>query len=279
MNASQAMRQRPAKAGQGANSAPTDTKGALDINVIGSSFSLPANRFFTWHEETANLWTHLVPFVWALMRSYDTSVAANADADARVSTIVMHIGAAICFLASTFAHAFGNVVPPEWTSVLWRWDLRGICTLMGASFVPGLRWGFRCRTGARTFYSVAVTALTLGMLVTSGAPFGSRANQIFVRIGVATCAFGLVPFFHWLSFADRADRELLLPSVLSMFVCYLIGFIFWKWTPLERVWPTLVEYHLGSHPVWHCFIFAAVLLWDHACSQMIKRPWDGSDCL
>ena len=234
--------------------------------------------FFSWHNESTNIWTHLVAFFWQLARISVTLRAEAPSADSQACLLLFQCSAACCFAVSAAAHAFGPVVTASQSAILWQWDLRGISTLIGCSFVPGLRWAFRCHPDSQSAYSIAVFALTISLLASSGGKPGTRRNEIFVGLACAACLLGLVALFHWTTFASTADRVQLVPPVLTMFAAYFVGFAFWKISPLERAWPGGPFDFCGSHTVWHILVIVAVYHWDHACSELLNRSWDAHDC-
>ena len=239
--------------------------------------------FFTLHNETANIWTHVMAFGWALIRIHDTAQDSAVAGDARASMRVLHSFAAFAFCASAVAHAVGPMLPRAASARVWRLDMFGICAFGAGSFIPGIRFGFRCRPTWQLAYTslvVVCAGISLASLMWGRAGSGGRVlvPQGFVVSMIVMCTFGLIQLLHWCSFAEPAERTELLPGVLGMFVCYAVGFAFWKLCPLERLWPGGIFDFCGSHLVWHLSTLAAIALWDGTCRRTLHRPWDGSDC-
>ena len=161
-----------------------------------------------WHNETANVWSHLLGLLWALTRLTITLASSDAAAIARYSVACFHFSAAVVFTASSTAHLLAPLLPLLANNRLWLLDHTAIIVAIGGSYVPGLLYGFRCHLLWRNVYSTTVTAgLTAGVVLTlRGVPpdLGRRSLVDRLRIIVLTSvvAFGLVPLAHWCTFAS-----------------------------------------------------------------------------
>ena len=244
--------------------------------VIG--YKAPST-LFRLHNETANVWSHILAFGWCVLRVYATFWDPLTRADARVYILIFQCSAACCFATSAYAHAFAGLLQPERGRRLWRLDLAAICLCMGGSIVPGIRWGFRCCIVARRVYAAILFAGFAAALWLSSSPPGSQRNKLFVATASTTVAFCLLPLVHWSLWCSTASETAdILPTALLMFFCYLVGFLFFKLSPLERLWPGAFDLYVGSHCLWHVASVCAVASWDHACYLIGSVPWDGSDC-
>ena len=193
---------------------------------------------------------------------------------------VFHCCSIFCFSASATAHALGPVVPLERSRSLWRTDLKGIVIQIGGSFVPGLRWGFRCRPVAMGTYAGVLLPLQGWSLSLSSAPVGSPKNKLFVRIASASATWALLPLCHFCTFATREELVLGVLPTFAMLACYGLGLLFFLFHPIERLWPGMMDDlgGLGSHFVWHLCCVAAVYLWDLVCQRLLDRSWDPNAC-
>lgn len=183
---------------------------------------------FSIHNETLNAWSHVMGAVYSAVRMHEVATSEGAPAEARASVCIFLFSAAFCFTASAVAHSLAPVVHHTRASQFWAFDLLGICVLIGGSYVPGLRWSFRCRPTFQLIYTAVVgCSLLCGAALSRAQPadtrFGYKANLNFVKCVIFTAGFGLVCVGHWCTFASAADRALLLPPVLTMFSLYGIG--------------------------------------------------------
>ena len=231
---------------------------------------------FELHNETANVWSHLLPAIMMLGRLLD--VVSNPDAPlvARSYVAVFEVTALFCFTASAMAHAYGagTVLPPRQSAQLWSVDLMGISAVAAGAFVPGLRWGFRCWPRSQAIYALASVSLVITAVLNARAPIGSAGNRRFIVAIVTAACLGMIAFVHWVSFASRRDLDDAFLPTLGMFTWFAIGFWAWKRQPFERLGAHKNPLYLGSHTAWHAAIAAGVACWDSACRVMLTRDWD-----
>ena len=230
------------------------------------------STIFRLHNETANVWSSLLSFGWIVRRMLETSGETHGDATARLCLTIFHCGSALCFGSSAIAHALAGLQPPARSRQLWHMDLLGICCCLGGSIVPGIWWGFRCQRMTHLLYAAILILCTAASFRLTGAPLGSKRNQLFTAVVSCTAAFCLLPVVHWWGFVSTSlERADILPETLMMFGCYLVGFCFYKFCPLERMWPGGPFDFVGSHFVWHVACAAAVAYWDRACMSMMRH--------
>jgi len=245
--------------------------------VIGGYRPLKPVTFFEtllqMHNETLNIWSHLAGALWMLLHIRTTLTTPAKDGTAAVFILIFQFAALLCFSLSTIAHAFGGIVASSSTSSrLWMWDLVGIVMLISGSFVPGLRWAFRCHPAIQMTYTVMVIFLSVILLLLADGRPGTWRRRLFPVLAGVNISLGFVALLHWCTLSPVREQRVFLPMTLSMFAYYMLGFMFWKVSPLERAWPGRFDY-LGSHFLWHCLIIVAVMQWDHACQELMKRSW------
>ncbi|GAB5360972.1 hypothetical protein AAMO2058_000674400 [Amorphochlora amoebiformis] len=141
------------------------------------SFRLLATSIFYCHNETGNIWTHLLPatfflaaFVEALVSpsSMDEGkghgehvVKGGGEWEARFWVGLYLGGAFMCLIISALFHTFKS--RNLQTHVCWLTaDKNGINILFLASYLPGLVFGFWCYPFWRRVHVVAVSSLLLG---------------------------------------------------------------------------------------------------------------------
>lgn len=155
----------------------------------------------TWHNETANVWSHLLGLIWAMWRLNSTRTATSVPAIARHSLISFHASAVVVLGTSTCAHAFAPLLPVGRGRQLWHVDHSAIIISIAGSFSPALHYSFRCHDYCRAFYLVTVLGgLSVGFGLTlwppiTAHPQGRRTLSDKLRIAVlsSVVAFGLVP--------------------------------------------------------------------------------------
>ena len=159
---------------------------------------------FTLHNETTNIWSHLLGFIFMIYAIYyyfqekiyyinikelinhelhtfekfiDTTITTsniynnnNNDNDSSILWIenlcfgFFLISAAICFLFSTIYHWF-NCLSPTHHDHLLMLDLTGIAMLVGSSYLPAAYFGFYCHPTLQITYLIcSALVLTLGLV-------------------------------------------------------------------------------------------------------------------
>ena len=109
-----------------------------------------------WHNETCNIYSHLIPGVFLLSSQgvlYEYVRSKHWDLDGfdwSILTIQL-LAATVCFFISALYHTLLDHSP----GVAHRWlqlDYVGIITLILGNFISGLHFGFYCSPGLKYFY-------------------------------------------------------------------------------------------------------------------------------
>lgn len=157
---------------------------------------------FSWHNQTANIWTHLIGTAWAVSRLAATTLTADIPDEAYRWAIACFHGSSACVLAiSTTAHLLAPVVSPATSRQLWALDHSSIILATAGSFAPGLTYGFRCHPFCRAIYSAVVfggLSVAGHLTVAVARPPATtaqrnKANSRRIIVLSAVGAFGLVP--------------------------------------------------------------------------------------
>lgn len=218
------------------------------------------------HNETCNIWTHLVGTAIFAYRSFKSLAARDADE----LTLLVYTSCA-CFMlaASTSYHAFHPVSPRAYA----RWlvaDKLGIALMLGGSYAPGVWLGFRC-----ALPWVRLLWLTDAAVITCVAAVLVWQRSSRFRTGiVALVVSSLAPIFHWLYIAPTHLFSLLLPKLVAMLAFYALGLFFYTTQWPERRHPGLVDLIGASHQCWHLCILAAALTWLNdidTCLDLIRE--------
>lgn len=112
------------------------------------SYSRSFQSILHWHNESVNIWSHLVPATLSLPAGYSLykilqpryELASVADV---LAMSCFFLGATFCLGMSATYHAVSNHSP----SVAKFWnqlDYAGIAILIAGSFVPSVYYGFWC---------------------------------------------------------------------------------------------------------------------------------------
>jgi predicted membrane channel-forming protein YqfA (hemolysin III family) len=221
------------------------------------------------HNETVNIWTHLLGFVVFLaLLVKDFVVIPLYDfisfADLCVLAGVLFCYQACMFLSSLF-HTFtchSQHVSEKCLSL----DLAGITLALLASYLSGIYYAFWCHPETRDFYLLTVGGIFVIAAGFQLSPKFSKDEYAHLRIGLFTIwgIYGFIPTIHWIwlhgGFA-HGMVPVMLPRIFVMYGLCGMAFVFYISKFPERILPGFVDYIGHSHNIWHVLIFAALLFW------------------
>lgn len=113
------------------------------------------------HNESINIWTHLIPGVLALPLGFYlySTLKPRYDRASAADVLAMScffIGAALCLGMSATYHTLSNHSPT--VSKFWnQLDYAGIACLIAGSFVPSVYYGFFCDPARQKVYWTMVS--------------------------------------------------------------------------------------------------------------------------
>jgi adiponectin receptor len=196
--------------------------------------------YFIRHNETTNIWSHLIGFSWAI---YATIVYAIdnifkselplGNSNDRIQFKaheclcfgVFILSASLCLLFSTIYHWF-NCLSPTHHNKLLLLDLTGIALLVGSSYLPAIYFGFYCMPNLQAIYlGFSVVVLAVGLI----APWIEiKINGIMIRpfVFATLVASGIVPSIHWYLISPPIYRDQVVLGFIGMFFWYAVGFVF-----------------------------------------------------
>ncbi|KAL1837727.1 hypothetical protein VTJ49DRAFT_3443 [Mycothermus thermophilus] len=232
-----------------------------------NSFRASLHSLLHVHNETVNIWTHLLGCLaffgvgvrWLVREvvapRYETATSGDA-----VAFGCFFAGATVCLGASAAFHTLSNHSErvAKWGNKL---DYSGIVFLIVGSYVAPLWYGFYCEAGLLTLYLGLISLLGLGCLVVSWfdhfrmPEWRPYRTLMFVGLG----ASGVIPILHTLtrsSFADLHQR-MGLGWVLLQGILYIIGAFIYAVRFPERKWPGVFDIWGSSHQIFHVFVIVA----------------------
>lgn len=129
------------------------------------SYTRSLQSILHWHNESVNIWTHLVPATLSLPCAallykivgprYER--ASTADV---IAMSCFFLGAACCLGLSATFHALSNHSPR--VAKFWnQLDYAGISLLITGSFIPSVYYGFWCHPGRQWAYWIMVSFASL----------------------------------------------------------------------------------------------------------------------
>ena len=231
-----------------------------------------ARSLFMLHNETLNIWTHLISiafYVAMLARLY----AAPDEIFGRAITInerrifTLHcVGNCAVFLGSALYHTFCSL-GAQARDTLLLFDIAGISWMISAEFTSLLLLIFVCAPKLRLVYCVVVGGPLLAMVA---APLYSKLVRNALL--VLTSAFSLVPMVHFTSMLSVEAQSCFVKPMVGGLICYGIGFVIFQARLPERFAPGRFDTFGMSHTIWHCFIFGASLSMHSTIVRMLREP-------
>ncbi|KAI1820720.1 mPR-like GPCR protein [Xylaria intraflava] len=221
------------------------------------------------HNETLNIYTHLIPAAVALfvgeawLLSYLRQRYVNADASDYIIFAFLLFAAAVCLGISSAYHTLmshSQEVEARWLCL----DFVGIIVLIVGSFVSGIYVGFWCEWTERKIYwsmTASLAAVSILIMVT---PYfqGPRWRTFRLLVFVVTGLSGLAPIIHGIhmfGFAQMA-RQSGLPYYLAEGALFLIGAATYASRFPERVKPGTFDIFGSSHQIFHVLVVVATLV-------------------
>lgn len=110
---------------------------------VNYNFTQTFLSLFTLHNETMNIWSHLIAFICTLIAGFTIILEFQGeavDATERILIGVYITSAAMCMLLSTLYHWFSCMSEEHFYSLL-SLDLTGIACLIAGSYFPGTYYG------------------------------------------------------------------------------------------------------------------------------------------
>lgn len=235
---------------------------------------------FQWHNETGNIWTHLLGalfFVGCMATCWAGSTAilpAEAQFADYFMMAIFLVSAIKCLLCSTIFHVFSAHAHACIYDSVAILDYTGISVLIFGSFLILINYGLYCHPGLKAAYMG-----TLGVLCGSGvvlpwfrffrrSSFRGYRTLFFVTMGVLS---GIITF-HTIYLNGWHLMTLLTPMeyyVLEI-VFYLLGALIYAKRVPEVWFPGKVDHVLHSHQIWHVFVFMGAFFHYLATVDLIR---------
>lgn len=231
------------------------------------------------HNETVNIYTHLVPAVGLL---FGQVVVYNAISYAYPESSILdrvvfgcNLGAAtITMLLSTVYHTMMN--HSSLSNLMLRIDYVGILTLILGSFFSGIYVGFYCEPLLRIIYWTMILTLSA---ITSTLVLHPRAQGLKYRSArayafIATALSGFAPIMHgvflygWSQMWVRSG----MPYYFLEGLVYGLGAFFFVTRIPESIWPGKFDIWFASHQIFHVFVVLASLV--HLYGVWVAFGWN-----
>ncbi|VDN01276.1 unnamed protein product [Thelazia callipaeda] len=236
---------------------------------------------FQWNNETINIWTHLIGFIYFTWSQYNANFnilpSANAYLLDHVIITICIFGLQICMLLSSLYHIFG-CISAEQRYFLLRMDVFGISLGLISIYVMGIYSAFLCFEVWQKSYSAFLLGLSLIMIylpwninVASMSLIGSQFSYAHLTYFIIV-TLSLAPMIHWIVLhGGFTSTHVLqwLPNLLILYVLAGSAFIFHISMIPERFKHGTFDFIACSHQWWHVIILLAMRFWQNSSLEYL----------
>ncbi|EFY91687.1 hypothetical protein J3458_004915 [Metarhizium acridum] len=232
---------------------------------IRASYAHSFQSLFYLHNESVNIWTHLLGALAAAVSSVYVYCVLHPRYEAATSSDVLVFscffgGAILCLGMSATFHALvdHSEAVAKWGNKL---DYTGIVALIVGSYVPALYYGFFCSPALMSAYLYLICTLGIGCAVVSWVErfrtpkWRVYRASMFVGLGLS----GVVPVIHGMSVYGYAGLEerMSISWVIAQGAMYIFGAVLYAVRWPERSFPGSFDIWGSSHQIFHVFVLLA----------------------
>ncbi|OJK05231.1 hemolysin III family protein [Aspergillus aculeatinus CBS 121060] len=219
------------------------------------------------HNETVNIYTHLlpsllvVPAAFALYRALAPRYETATQADVIVFGCFF-AGAAFCLGMSATYHTISNHSPMV-ARIGNAFDYAGIVGLTVGSFIPSVYFGFYCQPALQRLYWSMICTIGLGCVVVSIFPQfrtpGWRPFRAAMFVGMGLSA--VFPVIHGLRLygLGQMTRQIGLGWLVLQGLLYILGAAIYAARVPERLRPGQFDLWGSSHQIFHVLVVCAAI--------------------
>ncbi|KAI9497374.1 hemolysin-III related-domain-containing protein [Zychaea mexicana] len=212
---------------------------------------------FMLHNETLNIWSHLIGFIFFSFLS--VSVFNHHFPEAPVSDRAIFatfcIAALKCLFCSSIYHTF--ICHHKIKGFAATLDYIGIALLIAASVLVTEYYGYYCRPVARSRYMVFTGFVSsFGVVLPFFKCWDTKEfRPIRIAVFLSLAFSSIVPVLHLVAlYGFWSTWAFLEPAMISVSM-YLLGVLFYvnRWP--EKKFPGRFDYAgMTSHAIWHVFV-------------------------
>jgi adiponectin receptor len=242
---------------------------------VGYTCCYASRSLFTLHNETINVWTHLIGFLGFFVFMIVLSVALDASPVEKLFLSIFFIAAQAQMLFSAIFHLFCCINSTAYVS-LAKLDYSGITFMIVGSMYPVIYFGFACYETHMIVYLVVFTVFGAIGLAVSLLKVFSTARFLFVRTGFFLLFgfSGAAPVVHLSAIYGFVEYWVVLWKLFLMAFLYTAGAFIYSSRVPERWLPGRFDFFGSSHQIWHLFTIAAALSQLWACISSLNYKQD-----
>ncbi|KAG6000769.1 hypothetical protein E4U21_005022 [Claviceps maximensis] len=232
---------------------------------MGASYRHSFRSLFYLHNESVNIWSHLVGAVMAAgCAAYVYCVVQPRYEEAAAPDVLVFAcffaGAILCLGMSATYHALvdHSQAVAKWGNKL---DYTGIVALIVGSYVPAMYYGFYCEPLLMSTYLYVICSLGAGCAIVSWVErfrtpeWRPYRASMFIGLGLS----GVVPVIHGVTMYGYSGLEhrMSISWVIAQGGMYIFGAVLYAVRWPERSSPGSFDIWGSSHQIFHMFVLLA----------------------
>ncbi|CAI2374298.1 unnamed protein product [Moneuplotes crassus] len=273
------------------------------------SFSI-LKSLFMWHNETINIWSHLIGFIWYIcllvfFELYITPEGINCSRESLASSLLQSItisdysiqnldtsripiyihffGGMVCMFSSSTYHLFACKCVKTYNT-LAKCDIGSIIFFCGCLFYPICYYIFYCDATTHFMYvyiiignlSCFLLIFYLFQPVFITPQF--RVYRTLLLMGISL--IGFLPIIQYYLFNDHKNFPVVnMNLILGGDILYVFGAVIYMIKIPEKYFPIRFDYCGWSHNIWHLCVLVAGMMHSLASIALYyERIMKKCDC-
>lgn len=240
---------------------------------------------FYFHNETGNIWTHLLGFIFlfsvGVYELFFSELMTSIPVNDRIVFLVFFLAACKCLMCSTVWHTLSGINDLKVYRQVACLDYVGIAVLICASIILCEYYGFYCDDAVRNTYITATSTLAvIGVSMPFQAWFDKHERR-WLRIAffIALASSGAIVIGHLAVVRGAFATFSWLTPVFKSISCYLAGVVIYGNQFPERFWPGKFDHLAHSHQFWHIFVCGGIWFHYQAALQFAASREEFGQCL
>jgi len=227
------------------------------------TFCKCSKTLFMVHNETANIWSHLLPgfyfCVELILCATKQSVYREMQHwESRVGSALGSLSIMFCMFASTSYHLY-MPMSSDWNNRLLKLELIGIGIMIFGLTLIAIYLSFHNWPQERLYTICGMAGLCLFHFVLQMTPCYTNPfydkHRVVLYCGILALCFGLALYGRFY-IATEIEISDFFPKLLLSYLWLTLGFIFYATSFPERFYrPKWVQLAIPSHFWWHVFVF------------------------